>query len=224
MKGTSLVRHLNVPETSVIEMKTAGHRSVALQSAVRLLAEAGRALSRNKDEAQLCIAKAVALLQPEPDVMPRGVEPSGPHRHPLAPWQVARVVRFIDANLSQKIGVGDFAAIARLSSGHFARAFRATVGETPYAYVIRRRIEHAQDLVLRTDKPLAQIALDCGLADQAHMTRLFRRVVGVSPGAWRRAHGTAARDCDKLIPGTPTALCHKFNAVYASETTRWEKV
>src|ERR1700732_4195613 len=93
MKGTSLVRHLNVPETSVIEMKAAGHRSVALQSAVRLLAEAGRALSRNKDEAQLCIAKAVALLQPEPDVMPRGVEPSGPHRHPLAPWQVARVVR-----------------------------------------------------------------------------------------------------------------------------------
>jgi AraC family transcriptional regulator len=224
MKGTNLARHLDVPEPSVVEMKTAGHRSLAQQSAVRLLTEASRALWRNKDEAQLCIAKALALLQPESDVMRTGGEPSGPHRHPLAPWQVARVVRFIDANLSQKIGLGDFAAIARLSAGHFARAFRATVGETPYAYVIRRRIERAQDLVLRTDEPLAQIALDCGLADQAHMTRLFRRAVGVSPGAWRRAHGTAARDCDKLIPGTPPALGHKFNAVYASETTRWEKV
>lgn len=203
MIGTSLVRHPNAPETSVVEMKPAGHRSVTLQSAVRLLTEAGRALWRNKDEAQLCIAKAAALLQAESDVAPTGAGTSGTSRQPLAPWQVARVVRFIDANLSQKIGVGDFAAIARLSPGHFGRAFRASVGESPYAYVIRRRIEHAQDLVLRTDKPLAQIALDCGLADQAHMTRLFRRFVGMSPGAWRRRHDATAKDCDKLFPGRP---------------------
>ncbi len=176
------------------DAKTASHRSVALQSAVRLLTEAARALGSNKDEAQVCISKAAALLQAESDVMEMGARPSGSNRLPLAPWQVARVIGFIEGNLSKKIGVGDLAAIARLSSSHFARAFRATVGETPYAYLIRRRIEHAQGLILRADKPLAQIALDCGFGDQAHIAKLFRRMVGVSPGAWRRAHGTTARD------------------------------
>ena len=176
------------------------NRSVALRSAVRLLGEAGRALWINKDEAQACIAKAAALLQAESDLAETGIGTSpGPRRHPLAPWQVARVVRFIDANLSKKIGVSDFAAVARLSACHFARAFRATVGAAPYAYLIRRRIERAQELILQTDKPLAEIALDCGLADQAHMTRHFGRVVGVSPGAWRRAHRASARESAAML-------------------------
>jgi AraC-like DNA-binding protein len=173
------------------EAKTVRHRSFALQSAVRLLGEAGRALSSNKDAAHTCIAKAAALLQAESDLAETAIT-TGPARRRLAPWQVARVIRFIDANLARKIGVSDFAAIARLSSCHFARAFRATVGEAPYAYLIRRRIERAQELILLTDKSLAEIALDCGLADQARMTRHFRRVVGVSPGVWRRAHRARA--------------------------------
>jgi AraC family transcriptional regulator len=166
------------------------HRSGVLQSAIRILTEAGRALGSNKDEAQVCIAKATALLQAESDIMDMSVGPSASNRLPLAPWQVTRVIGFIEGNLSSKIGVRDLAAVVRLSSSHFARAFRATVGQTPYAYLIRRRIELAQRLILRTDKPLAQIALDCGFGDQAHIARLFRRLVGVSPGAWRRTHGT----------------------------------
>jgi AraC family transcriptional regulator len=173
------------------DAKSAGHhRSVALQSAIRFLTEAGRALWSNKDEAHVCIAKAAALLQAESDVRDMSVGPSGSNRLPLAPWQVTRVIGFIEGNLSKKIAVRDLAAVARLSSSHFARAFRATVGETPYAYLIRRRIELAQRLILRTDRSLAQIALDCGFGDQAHIANLFRRMVGVSPGAWRRAHGT----------------------------------
>jgi transcriptional regulator GlxA family with amidase domain len=174
------------------------HRSAALQSAARLLAEAGLALRSNKDGASLCIAKAVALLQAESDVIEMSGAPSEARRR-LAPWQVSRVVRFIEANLSKKIGVDDFAEIARLSPGHFARAFRATVGEAPYAYLIRARIEYAQQLILSTDRPLAEIALDCGLADQAHMTRLFRRIVGVSPGAWRRVHRSRTGEPAKSI-------------------------
>jgi AraC family transcriptional regulator len=176
------------------------YRSAALQSAVRLLGEAGRALRNNREMADVCIAKAAALLQVESDLAGRSAGTSaGPYRQRLAPWQVTRVVRFIDANLSNKIGVRDFAAVARLSSCHFARAFRATVGEAPYAYLIRRRIERVQELILATDKSLAEIALDCGLGDQAHMTRHFRRIAGVSPGAWRRAHGAAAKDGAALL-------------------------
>jgi AraC family transcriptional regulator len=197
-------------EQSAIDLrKSVRNRSIALQSALRLLTEASRTLQSDGDEAQACIAKAAALLQGESDLEEMGTgTPHRSNRQRLAPWQVARVTRFIDANLSKKIGIRDFATIARLSSCHFARTFRATVGEAPYAYLIRRRIERAQELILLTDKPLAEIALDCGLADQAHMTRHFRRVMGVSPGAWRRLHGATGRDGSALRPlnGSPATF------------------
>lgn len=108
-------------------------------------------------------------------------------RQGLAPWQVRRVLAYIDANLDQSIRNKDLAAVARLSEFHFNVAFRSSVGDSPHEYVIRRRIERAQGLMLSTDAPLSEIAVECGLADQAHFTRLFRRIVGETPAAWRRA-------------------------------------
>jgi len=105
----------------------------------------------------------------------------------LAPWQVRRVLAHIDANLDTPIRNKDLAAIARLSAFHFNVAFRNTVGDPPHECVIRRRMERARGLMLFTEKSLSEIAAECGLADQAHLTRLFRRVVGESPAAWRRA-------------------------------------
>jgi AraC family transcriptional regulator len=177
---------------------------LTLQSAVRLLTKASRALWSNQDEAHQCIVKAAALLQAESEF----TEPAtanGANRGHLAPWQVKRVCRFIDDKLGDKIGIRELAAVARLGRSHFARAFRATVGEAPHAYLIQRRIERAQQLILLTDRPLAQIALDCGLTDQSHMTRLFRRVVGMSPGAWRRRHSSGARDlADSMLSKLPS--------------------
>lgn len=167
----------------------------AIISAIRLLTEAGQALVDSKDDARKYILRAAAILQAESDC--RGHEPStaaGTAAGTLAPWQLKRVMRFIDANLAEKIGPQDFASLTRLSTSHFARAFRTTVGEAPHAFLVRRRIEHAKELMLETSRPLAHIALDCGLADQAHMTRLFSRMVGISPGAWRRAHVAAIDD------------------------------
>jgi transcriptional regulator GlxA family with amidase domain len=105
----------------------------------------------------------------------------------LAPWQVRRVLAHIEANLETPIRNQDLASIARLSADHFNVAFRSSVGEAPHGYIIRRRVERAQGLMLSTVKPLSEIALECGLTDQAHFTRLFRRIVGESPAAWRRA-------------------------------------
>jgi AraC-like DNA-binding protein len=105
----------------------------------------------------------------------------------LAPWQVRKVTSYVDANLDQTIRNEDLAAIVRLNASHFGRAFRNSFGEPPHEYVIRRRVERAQGLMLSTTAPLSSIALDCGLADQAHLSRLFRRVVGETPRAWRRA-------------------------------------
>jgi AraC-like DNA-binding protein len=110
-----------------------------------------------------------------------------PGRGGLAPWQVRRVATYMDGNLAASIQCEHLARVTRLSVSHFMRAFRESFGAPPHTYLMRRRMERAQGLMLTTDTPLGQIALDCGLADQSHMTRLFRRLVGESPAAWRRA-------------------------------------
>jgi AraC family transcriptional regulator len=109
----------------------------------------------------------------------------------LAPRQVRDVRIFIETNLESPLTTKDLASAANLSTFHFCRAFRVSFNMTPHAYVMRRRIERAQGLMLQTDTSLGQIAMDCGLADQAHFNRLFRRLVGDSPGAWRRARKMA---------------------------------
>jgi AraC family transcriptional regulator len=109
----------------------------------------------------------------------------------LSPWQIRKVTTHIEAHLDRPIRNEDLAAIVRLNPSHFCRAFRNSLGEPPHAYVIRRRVERAQGLMLSTDASLSDIALDCGLADQSHLTRLFRRIVGDSPRAWRRARLSA---------------------------------
>lgn len=113
-------------------------------------------------------------------------------RSGLAPWQVRRVTSHINAHLDQTIRNEDLAALAKLHTSHFGRAFRNSLGETPHEYIMRRRIEHAQGLMLSTGASLSEIALDCGLADQSHLSRLFRRLEGESPSAWRRARAGSA--------------------------------
>ncbi|MDX7951844.1 AraC family transcriptional regulator [Lichenihabitans sp. Uapishka_5] len=104
----------------------------------------------------------------------------------LTPWQFARVRRFIDDNIEGSISCDALAGIARLSASHFCRAFKTSVGETPHSFVIRQRIRQAQKMMLGTSDTLGQIACACGMTDQAHLTRLFRRTVGDTPLAWRR--------------------------------------
>lgn len=113
----------------------------------------------------------------------------------LCPWQVRKVTSHVEAHLDRSIRNEDLAMIVRLNPSHFGRAFRNSFGEPPHEYVIRRRVERAQGLMLSTDAPLSEIALDCGLADQSHLTRLFRRMVGESPSAWRRARIGAPGEC-----------------------------
>jgi AraC family transcriptional regulator len=109
------------------------------------------------------------------------------YRGGLTPWQVRSVTTYIDANLSASLSCEALARLARLSVSHFARAFKCTFGYSPHVFLIRRRMERAQGLMLKTNAPLAQIALECGLADQAHLSRLFLQFTGERPAAWRRA-------------------------------------
>jgi AraC family transcriptional regulator len=108
-------------------------------------------------------------------------------RSGLAPWQIRKVRMHLESNLGAKISTQDLASIAGLSPFHFSRAFRDSFGDSPHSYLLRRRIEQSQGLMLTTRASLADIALECGLVDQAHFGKLFRRLVGESPGVWRRA-------------------------------------
>jgi AraC family transcriptional regulator len=148
-------------------------------------------LNDERDSAEDSLGRAAAILRAvEAPPAPAAPELKGG----LAPWQIRKVTSHIEGNLDKPLKSADLAEIVRLSAGHFSRSFRNSFGCSPIEYVIRRRMEHAQGLMLSTDVPLSQIALDCGLADQAHLSRLFRRVVGESPRSWRRARVGAGGD------------------------------
>jgi AraC family transcriptional regulator len=104
----------------------------------------------------------------------------------LAPWQARIVKTHIDTHLDGSLRTKDLARLVQLSSFHFCRVFRVSFGHSPHTYVLRRRVERAQGLILLSNLTLGQIALDCGFADQAHFTKIFRRLCGESPGEWRR--------------------------------------
>lgn len=104
----------------------------------------------------------------------------------LAPWRVKRVADYIESNIGSNFRVADLADSVQLSRAHFAREFKKTFGQTPFAYVKARRVRHAQDIMANTQEPLSQIALACGMCDQSHFVRVFSRVVGMTPGQWRR--------------------------------------
>ena len=103
----------------------------------------------------------------------------------LADWQLRKVIRHVDEHLGTSLACEDLAALVRLSTGHFCRAFKSSVGEPPHTYLIRQRIRRAQRLMVETRDSLSQIACACGLTDQAHLTRLFRKSVGTTPRVWR---------------------------------------
>lgn len=104
----------------------------------------------------------------------------------LAPWQLKRATEMMAADLAGP-PLEDLANACRLSTRHFARAFKHSTGMPPHQWLLRRRVEHAQALLHGTDLPLADIALRVAFASQSHLTRVFTAQVGVSPGAWRRA-------------------------------------
>jgi transcriptional regulator GlxA family with amidase domain len=119
---------------------------------------------------------------------PRSANP-GPR---LTAWRRRRVLQHIEANLAETLRNRDLASLVDYSEFHFNIAFRNSLGASPHEYIIRRRIERARQLMLSTDLPLCGIASECGLADQAHLSRLFRRVVGETPAAWRKNQASAA--------------------------------
>ena len=104
----------------------------------------------------------------------------------LPPWARERLQHFIDTHIGRRLAIAELASSIGYSESYFFRTFKATFGSTPHAYVLMRRLELACELMLATDDALSDIAVRCGLADQAHFTRRFRRAFDAPPGEWRR--------------------------------------
>ena len=101
--------------------------------------------------------------------------------------QLSNILDYIDAHLSEQIRIHDLSDLAHMSESAFLRAIKAATGETPHELVRRRRLEAAQRLLREDLLSLGQIASITGFADQAHLSRSFKRAFGISPSRWRRS-------------------------------------
>ena len=166
----------------------------------KLVRRAMNYLDQDRAEAWRCLQDAYALLGEG-----HGVEPQDGPRRPaplrrggLAAWQVRRALRYVDDHLGAKVDIEGLCAAIGLSRSHFSRAFKIRLGASPMAYVAVRRIERAKALMVSSTQRLADVALVCGFSDQSHLNRHFRRVVGMSPGQWRRSSPEAPDGGDAL--------------------------
>lgn len=112
-------------------------------------------------------------------------EPSEVDGKGLAPWQLRRVVEYLNAHLPEHVDLAHLAALAGLSQSHFSRAFKASTGMAPYRWQLDARIRRAQALLIDTRDSLDQVAEASGFADAVHFGRTFRKLTGATPAAWR---------------------------------------
>ncbi|WP_456771440.1 helix-turn-helix domain-containing protein [Bradyrhizobium sp. USDA 4369] len=114
-------------------------------------------------------------------------KPENPSGRALGSRHVRAVRDFVENHLADSIPLTELAKLCGVSCEHFVRTFKTAVGVSPHRYVLGLRINHAKRLLRDYDQGLAQIARQCGFAHQQHFTNTFRRMTGVTPGAYRRS-------------------------------------
>jgi AraC-like DNA-binding protein len=133
-----------------------------------------------------CVSAAIVMRlltsaeRAAPQARPRVAE--------LARWRLRRAIEFVEANLANSISTSDISAAAGLTRMHFAAQFKAATGLRPHEYLLRRRVERAQEMLVQTGMSVVDVALSVGFQSQSHFTVVFNRFVGRPPHAWRQAH------------------------------------
>ncbi|MET0639730.1 MAG: AraC family transcriptional regulator [Hyphomicrobium sp.] len=161
--------------------------SQILERLARALVEAGvnpEKLDR-RDDANKRLAIVARLFElPLADATTEPVARKAPAALPK--WRLKRVAEFVDANISEQLTLASLASTAGMSRMYFASQFKVATGMRPHDYVLKKRIERAQHLLMTTRDPLVQVALSVGFQTQAHFTTIFKRIVGNTPLRWRR--------------------------------------
>ena len=192
-----------------------------------LVRRAMMVLESDCQAARRCLSDALALMGPQPEQgnrdepVIRGVfRPGG-----LARWQARKAITYIDSHLESRLDVRILAKLVSFSKSHFSRAFKQSLGLPPMTYVKMRRLERAKALMTSTNQQLTEIALICGFADQSHLNRSFRRVIGVSPGRWRRSNvkmfGKACGASDESVRLRANCGASMGNQSLLQERVRW---
>lgn len=125
---------------------------------------------------------AVALVAKLFDIK----EPKGRHRPKLSDRQLRLATEFLEENYQKPVRLCELAALTGLSEVQFSRAFKETTGTPPHRWLQEIRIRKAQEFLSSRDWPLTEVAAATGFADQAHLTRVFKRVTGLTPAYWAR--------------------------------------
>lgn len=113
---------------------------------------------------------------------------SGARADGLSPLQSRRVLEYLEAKLPEHVSLATLASLSGLSLSHFSRAFKASMGMAPYRWQLEARVRRAQPLLIDTQASLEQVARATGFADAVHFGKTFRKITGMTPAAWRKAH------------------------------------
>jgi AraC-like DNA-binding protein len=200
-RGPYDVLHLYVPNTLITEcardmpgrqapvlcLGAVPSKDIVIDSLGRALLEANRVGGSFGQTYADCISMAiVARLLASASRVPTS-ERSRAGK--LAPWRLKRAIDYVEARLDEPVSLADIASSAGLTRMHFAAQFRTATGFRPHEYLLRRRIERAQQMLVATGMSLVDVALSVGFQTQSHFTSVFKRYAGQPPRAWRDSHG-----------------------------------
>jgi AraC family transcriptional regulator len=181
------VRDACVDGAAVFRSESKLARDPALERLGRALLDADQTADRSGDLYADCISMAIIArllarsTRKAPDERPKAAE--------LARWRLKRAMDYVEAHLAEPVSLADVAAAAGLTRMHFAAQFRAATGLRPHEYLLRRRIERAQALLVGTGAAVVDVALSVGFQTQAHFTSVFNKFAGQPPRAWRLSQG-----------------------------------
>ncbi len=179
-------RDASSTDVTQVQLRAATTHAAVRPAAIRILGDLRRALDRDPAKAHAAALRLADMLAETTQECPPAA------RGGLAPWRKRAIEGYMREHIERPMQLRELAAQASLSVSHFCRAFKESFGTPPRQYLAQLRVERAQHLMLTTTEPLSQIALACGMADQAHLSKLFRRMRGESPSIWRRNNSSAA--------------------------------
>ncbi len=134
---------------------------------------------QNKLLSETLLTLVLAELAAALTTQPQGTNPTGT-------LNVDRALEYIEANLAENIGLNEIAQALGVSPYHFSRGFKSNTGLSPHQYVLERRVARAREMLAGGHTTLAEIAYAVGFSSQAHMTDVFRKRLGITPGAYRK--------------------------------------
>jgi transcriptional regulator GlxA family with amidase domain len=154
-------------------------------SRLHRLGQTFKALDRYDPVAGPCLADALGLaLGLRLVELTYGTEEASGNRK-LARPKITRVMNYIEDHIAQALSLSELSEAAGLSRIQFVKQFKAATGQPPHAYILKRRIRRAKELLKKSDSTIVGVALDLGFYNQSHFTKVFGKLEGVTPACWR---------------------------------------